>query len=594
MKGGYMEIRYRNFKGLKEFDLKTSDKETNIYGANATGKTSLYDGYLWLLFGKDSLNQSDFQIKPVGVETPEVCVEAIFSDDFSLKKTMIEKWTKKRGSATQEFTGHEINHFVNGVPTKKKDFDAVISEKITDLETYRLLTEPRYFNEVLHWQKRRELLFQLSGDGYYPVPDEIKKIIRNQTPQDYLLIIKARKTEINKELTLIPARIDECRKAIKTHHDIPDIKQMESRVNVLKSGSGIGVEIAKKQSQIVNFEANFKNEYDRRHQELSSLKQRLESNLAIAKSEYSAFESMIKQEKKRISDIESDITILRENWKSLNNSNFETCPTCGQSVPESILSEFNIEKSRKLVEISEEGKAQKEKIKTFHENLDGYILSMKKTSEKISEIESKLKGIDFFDLEIMKKNFEIDKKRIESELSTLEIGSRDDETQFEIDKLQSQINDARRKQAENDASAHFESRVSELIGIQKNLSEEFDRLEQNQNMIETYIRDKCAAVTDAINSKFKLVKFNLFDQQINGGIKEICEAAVGDVPYNSVNGAGRVQAGLDIISAFQEFFNKSFPIWIDNRESVTAIPDMKCQVINLIVSENDKKLRVEV
>jgi RNA polymerase-binding transcription factor DksA len=589
-----MEIRYRNFKGLGAFDLKLSDTITNIYGANATGKTSLYDGYLWLLFGKDSLNQTDFMIKPVGLETPEVTAEAVFSDDFALKKTMTEKWTKKRGSASPEFTGHEINHFVNGVPTKKKDFDAVITEKFTDLETYRLLTEPRYFNEFLHWQKRRELLFKLSGGEDYPVPDEIKSIIRNQTPQDYLLIIKARKTEINRELTLIPARIDERRKSIILHDNIPLLLPLESRLAVLKSGSGLGVEIAKKQSQIVKFESEFKSEYESKRRELTSAKTQAALNLEIVKSEYTANESAAAQERKRIASLEIEIQSFREKWKEINDSDFAICPTCGQEVPEDRKSAYNMEKSRKLSEISEKGKAMKVLLMKAIENLDGYVTAMKKVTEKIAGINSEYGNIDFFQLDIMQKNYDEEKRRMESEMSELEIGSRDDAVQAEIDQIQEEINAIRLKQVENEASTRSQKRVDELIETQKKLTAELDRIEQQMNLIEGYIRDKCRAVTEAINGKFRQIKFNLFEQQINGGIKEICEAAVNDVPYHSVNGAGRIQAGLDIISAFQHFYGKCFPIWIDNRESVTEIPDMLCPVINLIVSEKDKTLRVEV
>src|SRR5690606_41792462 len=93
----------------------------------------------------------------------EAVLELEDGSHLALKKVFKEKWTKKRGSAKAEFTGHTTDHFVDGVPVKKKEYDEKIAE-IADEEILRLLTDPRYFNEVLHWQKRRELLLEVCGD----------------------------------------------------------------------------------------------------------------------------------------------------------------------------------------------------------------------------------------------------------------------------------------------------------------------------------------------------------------------------------------------------------------------------------------------
>jgi len=65
------------------------------------------------------------------------------------------------------------------------------------------------------------------------------------------------------------------------------------------------------------------------------------------------------------------------------------------------------------------------------------------------------------------------------------------------------------------------------------------------------------------------------------------------VPYSSMNNAGRVQVGLDIIRTLQAHYGIIAPVWIDNRESIVELPEMAGQVISLIVSEADKQLRIE-
>jgi predicted ATP-dependent endonuclease of OLD family len=167
-----ISLTLNNFKGIKSFALKPQGKDINIYGDNATGKTTLADAFMWLLFDKDSQNRKDFQIKTLGQDGEpehglEHSVEAVLELEngkrITLKKVFKEKWTKKRGSATAEFTGHTTDHFIDGVPAKKKEYDEKIAE-IADEQIFRLLTDPAYFNQQLHWQKRRELLLEVCGD----------------------------------------------------------------------------------------------------------------------------------------------------------------------------------------------------------------------------------------------------------------------------------------------------------------------------------------------------------------------------------------------------------------------------------------------
>jgi len=112
-------------------------------------------------------------------------------------------------------------------------------------------------------------------------------------------------------------------------------------------------------------------------------------------------------------------------------------------------------------------------------------------------------------------------------------------------------------------------------------------------LIEQFIKVKVSMLEERINDKFAFVSFRLFKDQINEGVREVCEVTVDGVPYGSLNNAARIQAGLDIINTMSEHYKFSPNIFIDNRESVTSIPEVGAQVISLIVSEQDKTLRVE-
>lgn len=106
-------------------------------------------------------------------------------------------------------------------------------------------------------------------------------------------------------------------------------------------------------------------------------------------------------------------------------------------------------------------------------------------------------------------------------------------------------------------------------------------------------------LTERINSKFKSVRFRLFQDQVNGGVKDDCEVLVPTaegvlVPYTFANNAARINAGLEIIGALSAHWGLTMPVFIDNAESITHITSLPSQVVRLVVSEADSRLRLEV
>ena len=114
-------------------------------------------------------------------------------------------------------------------------------------------------------------------------------------------------------------------------------------------------------------------------------------------------------------------------------------------------------------------------------------------------------------------------------------------------------------------------------------------------LLDEFIKYKLDKINDSINAMFDGISFKLFDIQLNGGVKEVCECTVNGVPYGSLNNGHRIIAGLQIIKALQKLYGAYLPIFIDNAESVNDfnLPDMDCQLIKLKVSD-DKELKVEV
>src|SRR5690625_2233585 len=252
-----LNLKLSNFKGIKELEIDINGNDTRVYGDNGTGKTTIFDAFVWLLFNKDSNNNSNFDIKTLDndgnvIHRLDHEVEAtllIDGKETTLKKVYKEKWTKRRGSVTESFSGHTTDYYINGVPSKKKEYDDMI-QSIVDEDVFQLITNPSYFNEVLHWKDRRELLLKIAGD----ITDEdviasnkdlakLLDVLNGNSIDDHKKIIAAKRREINKKLEEIPTRIDEI------HRNLPDVSHLDE--TQLKSDiDKLSFEIEEKENEI--------------------------------------------------------------------------------------------------------------------------------------------------------------------------------------------------------------------------------------------------------------------------------------------------------------------------------------------------------
>jgi DNA repair protein SbcC/Rad50 len=222
-----LSMHIQNFKGCKDRTIEFGEK-CRISGANATGKTTIFDAFTWLLFGKDSLGSSDFEIRPLDIDgnminNIEISVEAKISvdgDEYDLKKVQKQNWVKKRGTDTREFQGN-VNEFdINGYPKSQKEFKEFISGIVKE-DVFNLITNPSAFN-ALHWEEQREILMKIVG---CPSNVEIAKTfgekyallipeLKIASTDDILKKYKKARIELKKDEKEIPPRIDEASKSL--------------------------------------------------------------------------------------------------------------------------------------------------------------------------------------------------------------------------------------------------------------------------------------------------------------------------------------------------------------------------------------------
>lgn len=167
-----LTLRLDNFQGIKAANFDFDGQSASIYGDNATGKTTVFNAITWLLFDRPSTNAKNYTPKTKGpdgdVHFLDHAATARFSMEdgriVTLKKVFHENYKKKRGSATEEFDGHSVDFYIDGVPVKEKEYTATLMAFCGGAEKMKLLTMPNYFAEEMSWDARRNILLDICGD----------------------------------------------------------------------------------------------------------------------------------------------------------------------------------------------------------------------------------------------------------------------------------------------------------------------------------------------------------------------------------------------------------------------------------------------
>ncbi|WP_093335525.1 AAA family ATPase [Salibacterium halotolerans] len=656
-------LTLRNFKGIKDFTLEPEGEHIKVFGDNATGKTTIFDAVTWLLFDKDSNNKKDFSIKTLTGQGQEISgldheVEAHFEVDgspLSLSKTYKEKWTKKRGDINKQLTGHTTEYHIDGVPAKKKEYDEKVSS-IIDEDIFKLLTSPSYFNEQLHWQKRRDILLEIAGD----VSDEevmksrkgldkLADALNGRSIEDHRKVIASKRKEINKQIDEIPLRMDEVDRGkpdtsrldeeqIKSSIEqlSQDLDAKQEELNRIQSGG----EVTEKQKKLAEVQGELQeiknhhqsDQYEKINEKRSSLNG-LEKEKSQLEQAITQLNNRISTDDGQIQQLNQDASDLRQQWQDTNAKEYDgikptkddqdcTCSACGQNLPadqveaahekavqayEANLAEFNRRKSQQLEDIKTAGVQKKEKVQELEQDKAS---AQQEAEQAQKQLEAKQNEITALSTEIenlqanvsdISENAQYQAKQQEAENIEQEIKQLKDSVQESMQRVRTEMDELKSKKAafEQD-QAKFQQkrqaadRIKELEDEQKELSAQYEKLEHELYLTEEFIRAKVDLLEEKINNKFKHARFKLFDTQINEGLKETCETLFQGVPYSGgLNNAARINVGLDIINTLSEHYRFSAPIFVDNSEAVTRLIDTKAQVISLVVSEPDKQLRIE-
>ena len=639
-----LKLHLENFKCHKSLTLDFGGRDTSIYGDNATGKTSIYDAFCWLLFGKDSAGngEKNIDIKPLN-ENGEVAdheamteVEAVLladGEERSLKRTYREIWSTKRGASEASYDGNTSDYYVDGVPCKQTAFKAAVAE-LVDEDTFRLLTTVNYFPEVMPWAKRRETLFSLFGaesdreimeksTKFCPLLDALGRMELG----DLRKVLTQKKKGLMADRNEIPARISECEKTIA---DLEGL-DFEGAAEQLEALTGRKEAIASELLAIRQNTAVQRKELEIREcrMELDKLmadnrRYRAEqmqkipdvSGLAVEKHRVEGYLASAKRQLERLGlemrQCEKAIEAARTQWKEKRNEQYsgsETCPTCGQRLPESAVnaavSAWADRQKAAMDGLVADSKRQKENLSQYQQeekelvaDIQGYQAQIQELEGRITDARMAASSAEVRDMEGYAEKKSAAEGQLEAlgnALSTLKdsaertasgLRTRQREVDWEIEKQNAIL-------GKKSALEYAQGRIEELRRNAKDAAAALSEVEKLLYLADEFSRFKAGALEDGINHHFKLANFRLFREQANGGVEERCDVTYDGIPYTGLNNGMKINVGIDIINTLSAAYGISVPLFVDNAESVTNLNKCGCQTIRLVVSENDKELRVD-
>jgi DNA repair exonuclease SbcCD ATPase subunit len=222
-------ITLHNWRGEKdrttEFHL---DAPTYICGDNGLGKSRHFDAFCWLLFGKDSQDRKDFELRTYDekhhtLHKCECFVEAtlLVNDEILvLKREYKERWEKPRGTSIEVFRGNTTECTWNGTPVKVTEYTDRVSSMIIDETLFKMITNPVYFAEKMDWNSQRDILIEMAGgtktdmeiaaghETFMKLLDELK----DKSWSDFRKEIAVEKKRLKAAIIEIKPRIDQTQK----------------------------------------------------------------------------------------------------------------------------------------------------------------------------------------------------------------------------------------------------------------------------------------------------------------------------------------------------------------------------------------------
>ncbi len=437
--------------------------------------------------------------------------------------------------------------------------------------------------------------------------------------------LEAEKTRITNELEQVDGEITNVAETARKHYE--KVQEKHSKVNELKSKQQDLLFKAKQAAQKEVFEKN--EARNTAKNELEALMREAKSYETNSHYEIATFERDIKEVEGFLEKLHAKRASKLREWEERNADEYKVsnegliCPIyktlCSDasvlkmdySAKAQAKANFEATKDSDLTRITNEGKAINEEIKEATQRLETLKAELSERiqarSEKTVEYNKKIEATN----EKIAANPEVEvntniepsslpawadlESQIEEITATIEELPERDTSELTAKKkaLTAELDEVKRQLEVKAVIEKNNKRKDEILKREKELAQQMADLEKEEFAIDELNKARIDEVERRVNSKFQNVRFQMYEKQLNGGEKEVCNILIGGVKYGyGANRAAEINAGLDIINTLSLYHGVTAPVFIDNAESVNTLFPVASQLIKLVVT-TEKELTVK-
>ena len=614
---------------------------TKITAKNGKGKSTIATAYLWCLFN------CDYELKdnPVvrreadgkSVDDMDTSVELTLDVDgkeITMKKVQKRIYSKDGGSYKDD-----NKYFINDVPKTLKDFNAYLD---VDMNVFKMCSN---VNAFLNQKpaEMREYLFELVGD----VTDldiasqkaelaELVPLLNKYTVEELSAMNKATKTKITKDLPILDGQIKEKERDIQLKQAI-EVSNLELQKNSLKeqiadciakqtNNDKLMAEYDKASSDILNLKFELSDMSRKANEENVKARREIENKISEKKDYLINIANTIQKNNSEISGYQNDIESgarernrLADVWKKIKeekfNDNTAICPTCRRELPaeeiESLRSSFEKTKADRLAKVEKDGLEVKADVDNARDMIprlekcnEENIANQQKLEEEVADLEKQLSELQQeIDVSATDEYKALEQQIVEKEQAmhkANDISIVKAELKAQETALRQQLAECESQIAKSDTAAD-EQRLEELKQTRIDSEQNKANAEKILDLLDELDKAKNEALTEAVNSHFGLVKWQLFTYTKSGGYKSCCIPTVDgkSILTTMSNKGNRILGRVDICSSIQKISDISVPIILDDSESLSTDNQKKVaemvdsQLIMLIVNDSEKLEIVE-
>lgn len=514
-------LHLENFKGIKLLDVVFGDK-TKIKGQNASGKTTIFDSFTWLLFNKNSTGEEKFNVRPLdadgnrvdNVEIKVVAVLEVDGKEIELSKVQKQNWVKHRNSPAPTLEGN-VNVFeVDGYPKSEKDYKAYISGLVAE-DLFKMLTNPQFFSDM-KWKEQRDILMKfvseisdvdlaMENTEFAELLSELEKA---PSIDDIQKKFSKALSEWKKKQAEIPVRIDELSKSL-VEIDVAEqelakadlerrIAEIDSKItNASSAVSDLMSEEMQLQFEMSGITQTVNRELVMKRNDIEIGLIGLNTEIKELSAKIISIEKQIVENESTIDTAEKKRAELGVRYKDVSTRNFnETqymfheeewqfdenstiCKSCGQTLPadkiEQIKADFEARKAKAKADAEHKLQEARENFIIQRESDLEEIKALGfKQKDVIEELTAKNEAFKSEVAELKKKSEEVCEKKYDLEKQLSEIATEVDYMQNEeYAKLKTRYDVVKEEIAKADSTGHDEL-MAQFEEEKKELSDQLD------------------------------------------------------------------------------------------------------------------------